>query len=247
MPYGLWKHSAHALNHVQFCEDASGFTAPRQVQSAVGPHSHPGLRPPLEHRFTAPVTYLITFGHRGELDSVFPSACSSFYSRVGQEMNSLVCSHMQEESLGLNMGLYALFHQDNLTDTSSRTDMDEIRTQRMMGKMLLRRTNTVHPSHVGRRLRKPLDFLLVTNPSFLPSFLYFFIQPNHGHMEGIQTQHTLRKRHQVPVDLTLASRVIQTCSKTRKFPFASRFQAQAKQTVRQIHLWFWVATILKEL
>lgn len=83
-PHGLWKHSALALNYVQICEDASGFTAPRQVQSAVGPHSRPGLGPPLEHRFTTSVTYLITFGRRGELDSVFPSACSSFTAGMGR-------------------------------------------------------------------------------------------------------------------------------------------------------------------
>lgn len=40
-------------------------------------------------------------------------------------MNSLICSHMQEESLGLNMGLYVLFQQDKLMDTDSRTNIDK--------------------------------------------------------------------------------------------------------------------------
>lgn len=125
-------------------------------------------------------------------------------------MNGLVCSHMQEETLGLNMGLCVLFHRDQLIDTNSGTNMGEIRTERMAGKIPLRRANTVYPRHVYRNMRKPAEasHLSSCDKAFLPVFL----QPNHGHVEGIQTQHTLRKRHRVPIDLTLASRFVESHS-----------------------------------
>lgn len=53
------------------------------------------------------------------------------------------------------------------------------------------KTHSVYPSHVYRNIRKPAEGSLSTYDK--KASLPILLQPNHGHMERIQTQHTLRK------------------------------------------------------
>lgn len=224
----LWNYSGLALNYGQFCKDASGFTALRQVQSTGGPHSHPGLRPPLEHRFTTSVTYLITFGHQGELDSVFPLSLFIFYNRVGQQMYGLVCSHMQEESLVLNMGLYVLIQRDKLIDTNGGIHTDDfgwISTRERLKRNISwedQLSTLVYPSHVYRNMRKPsaASRLSLSSYEIKPSFLYIYSQTMDTWRQA-KPSTSCPKDTQPPMTslwhLDLLN-VIQTCSKRHTFP-----------------------------
>lgn len=111
-------------------------------------------------------------------------------------------------------------------DTNSRTNLDEFSLmktrERRMGKTFLRMTNTAYPSHVYRNTRKPAEASQVLS-SYDKAFLPIFLPPNHGHMEGIQTQHTLCKRHSVPTDLILASRFAECQSNLQQLTHVSTY------------------------